>query len=395
MNITVVGTGYVGLSLACLLAQHNEVRTLDIIPEKVEKINNGIAPIKDAEISKFLASGQLNLKASLDSAWAYEKPDFVIIATPTNYDEQKNNFDTSSIEEEIDKLDSIGTKACIVIKSTIPMGYTEELSSRHPNLKIIFSPEFLREGTALYDNLHPTRIVTGVPKDHKDELDPYAEHFIKLLEEGAEDTDIPTLSIGATEAEAIKLFSNTYLAIRVSYFNELDTYADSRGLNSEEIIKGVGLDPRIGSYYSNPSFGYGGYCLPKDTKQLLANYGDVPQDLIGAVVQSNATREAYIARRIAKLKPKHLGIHRLVMKKGSDNFRASAIQGVMTELSKLGVDFVIYEPLAEGDSFDGHPVTKNLESFKHDCDVIVSNRTDENLADVASKVYTRDLWNHE
>ena len=394
MKITIVGTGYVGLSLACLLSQHNEVRALDVLKGKVDAINQGRSPIKDSEISAFLASGKCNLRATLDSDWAYEEPDFIVLATPTDYDEERNYFDTSSIEHELQRLDERHTQACIVIKSTVPVGYTETVCKRYPQLRIVFSPEFLREGHALADNLHPSRIVVGIPADQMQDWKHYGEQFAQLLQQGAEDDEIPCLLLRATEAEAIKLFSNTYLALRISYFNEMDTYADVRGLDTAQIIKGVCLDPRIGDYYNNPSFGYGGYCLPKDSKQLLANYKDVPQTLIKAVVESNDTRKRFIAEQIASRKPKLAGIYRLVMKKGSDNFRASSIQGIMEYLDSLGVDFIIYEPMA-ADSFAGHKVTHDLDEFKASCDLIVCNRMTEDLNDVADKVYTRDLWHRE
>lgn len=394
MKITIVGTGYVGLSLACLLSQHNEVRALDVLKGKVDAINQGRSPIKDSEISAFLASGKCNLRATLDSDWAYEEPDYIVLATPTDYDEERNYFDTSSIEQELQRLDERHTQACIVIKSTVPVGYTETVCKRYPQLRIVFSPEFLREGHALADNLHPSRIVVGIPAGQMQDWRHYGEQFAQLLQEGAEDDGIPCLLLRATEAEAIKLFSNTYLALRISYFNEMDTYADVRGLDTAQIIKGVCLDPRIGDYYNNPSFGYGGYCLPKDSKQLLANYKDVPQTLIKAVVESNDTRKRFIAEQIASRKPKLAGIYRLVMKKGSDNFRASSIQGIMDYLDSLGVDFIIYEPMA-ADSFAGHRVTHDLDEFKASCDLIVCNRMTEELNDVADKVYTRDLWHRE
>ena len=394
MKITIVGTGYVGLSLACLLSQHNEVRALDVLKDKVDAINQGQSPIKDSEISTFLASGKCNLRATLDSDWAYEEPDYIVLATPTDYDEERNYFDTSSIEHELQRLAERHTQACIVIKSTVPVGYTETICKRYPQLRIVFSPEFLREGHALADNLHPSRIVVGIPAGQMQDWRHYGEQFAQLLQEGAEDDGIPCLLLRATEAEAIKLFSNTYLALRISYFNEMDTYADVRGLDTAQIIKGVCLDPRIGDYYNNPSFGYGGYCLPKDSKQLLANYKDVPQTLIKAVVESNDTRKRFIAEQIASRKPKLAGIYRLVMKKGSDNFRASSIQGIMEYLDSLGVDFIIYEPMA-ADSFAGHRVTHDLDEFKASCDLIVCNRMTEELNDVADKVYTRDLWHRE
>ena len=367
---------------------------MDVLRDKVDAINQGQSPIKDSEISAFLASGKCNLRATLDPDWAYEEPDFIVLATPTDYDEERNYFNTSSIEHELQRLDERHTQACIVIKSTIPVGYTETICKRYPQLRIVFSPEFLREGHALADNLHPSRIVVGIPADHMQDWRNYGEQFAQLLQQGAEDDGVPCLLLRATEAEAIKLFSNTYLALRISYFNEMDTYADVRGLDTAQIIKGVCLDPRIGDYYNNPSFGYGGYCLPKDSKQLLANYKDVPQTLIKAVVESNDTRKRFIAEQIASRMPKLAGIYRLVMKKGSDNFRASSIQGIMEYLDSLDVDFIIYEPMAS-DSFAGHRVTHDLDEFKASCDLIVCNRMTEELNDVADKVYTRDLWHRE
>jgi UDPglucose 6-dehydrogenase len=395
MKITVVGTGYVGLSLSCLFAQHNEVRAVDIVEEKVNKINSGISPIKDNEISRFLASGNLELTATTDSEWAYEAADFVVIATPTNYDEQKNYFDTSSVESVLEELASGNSGATVVIKSTIPVGYTEKMATKYPTLRILFSPEFLREGKALADNLHPSRIVVGVPKGSSEKAYADAKTFIEKLQQGAVDEDIPELLISATEAEAIKLFSNTYLALRVSYFNELDTYAAARDLDAKAIIRGVGLDPRIGDFYNNPSFGYGGYCLPKDSKQLLANYQDVPQNLIKAVVESNATRKDFIAQEIAKHGARKVGIYRLVMKEGSDNFRASSIQGIMQRLNDRGIDMVVYEPMARDDAFMGFPIIRDLEQFKNECDLIVCNRVPQELEDVADKIFTRDLWHKE
>lgn len=394
MKITIVGMGYVGLSLACLFAKSNSVMALDIVADKINAINNGRSPIKDSEISRFLASGNGNLKATINPSLAYKNPDFIVIATPTNYDEKLNTFDTSSIEEELNRLARMHSEACIVIKSTVPVGYTESVSKRYPGLKILFSPEFLREGRALYDNLHPSRIVVGIPVLRMALLGPEGKRFADLLSEGADEDDIPVLCIKATEAEAIKLFSNTYLALRVAYFNELDTYAELRALDSRQIIKGVSLDPRIGDYYNNPSFGYGGYCLPKDSKQLLANFDNVPQTLIRAVVDSNVMRKKFIAEQIASLHPHLVGIYRLVMKEGSDNFRASSIQGIMENLDRLGIGFVIYEPMANGD-FKGHEVIKDLDQFKERCDLIVCNRAAEELEDVRDKVFTRDLWHKE
>lgn len=395
MRISVVGTGYVGLSLSCLLAQHNEVRALDIVEQKVNLINQGISPIKDTEISAFLASGKLNLHAGLDTDWAYAHPDYVVIATPTDYDEQRNFFNTSSIESVLDELAQRSCTACIIIKSTIPVGYTEHIRSLYPTLSIAFSPEFLREGNALYDNLHPSRIVIGIPRDSSEEQQVKARGFASLLAEGAVEQDIPTLITGSTEAEAIKLFANTYLALRVAYFNELDTYAESRGLDTASIIRGVCLDPRVGDFYNNPSFGYGGYCLPKDSKQLLANFKDVPQNLIQAVVTANDTRKDFIAQKIIERKPRQAGIYRLVMKAGSDNFRQSSIQGVMQRLDAAHVPYAIYEPMIAEDTYQGHPIIHDLAQFKRECDLIVCNRYTPELADVQNKLFTRDLWHQE
>jgi len=395
MRISVVGTGYVGLSLSCLLAQHNEVRALDIVERKVNLINQGISPIKDTEISAFLASGKLNLHAGLDTDWAYAHPDYVVIATPTDYDEQRNFFNTSSIESVLDELAQRSCTACIIIKSTIPVGYTEHIRSLYPTLNIAFSPEFLREGKALYDNLHPSRIVVGIPRDSSEEQQVKARGFASLLAEGAVEQDIPTLITGSTEAEAIKLFANTYLALRVAYFNELDTYAESRGLDTASIIRGVCLDPRVGDFYNNPSFGYGGYCLPKDSKQLLANFKDVPQNLIQAVVTANDTRKDFIAQKIIERKPRQAGIYRLVMKAGSDNFRQSSIQGVMQRLDAAHVPYAIYEPMIAEDTYQGHRVIHDLAQFKRECDLIVCNRYTPELADVQDKLFTRDLWHQE
>ena len=393
MRIAVAGTGYVGLSIACLLARRHEVCAVDIVREKVDLVNVGKSPIADKEIEEFLASGKLNLSATCQPEDCYRQADYVVISTPTNYDDTKNYFDTSSIEGVLDLLDSLETKACVVIKSTVPVGYTEHVSRQYPKLKILFSPEFLREGHALYDNLHPSRIVVGMPF-HNADLVPCAEGFAELLEEGAAENKaaIEKLIVGSTEAEAIKLFANTYLALRVSYFNELDTYAAVRGLNAEEIIKGVGLDPRIGAHYNNPSFGYGGYCLPKDSKQLLANYDNVPQNLIRAIVESNSTRKNFIASQVRALSPHTVGVYRLAMKKGSDNFRQSSILGVMERLDDAGVEMVVYEPTLDVDEFFGAKVVNDLSEFKMQSDVIVCNRFDAELQDVVDKVYTRDLW---
>lgn len=396
MKIAVAGMGYVGLSIACLLARHHSVTAVDVVPSKVDLVNSGKSPIQDKEIEEALASGELDLRATIDAKSAYIDADFIVISTPTNYDDEKNFFDTSSIEAVLDIILDCGSKAIVVIKSTVPVGYAESVSKKNPQLPIIFSPEFLREGKALYDNLHPSRIVVGVPF-HNEDLKPAAVRFADLLAEGAlDDSDsIARLIVGSTEAEAIKLFANTYLALRVSYFNELDTYAEARGLNSSEIIQGVCLDPRIGSHYNNPSFGYGGYCLPKDSKQLLANFADVPQNLIRAIVDSNDTRKSFIASHIEGLHPKKVGIYRLVMKEGSDNFRQSSIQGVMRRLKEAGVDMLVYEPTLDGDEFMGVPVTHDLRVLKSECDLIMCNRFNDDLADVEEKVYTRDLWRRD
>ena len=399
LHFAIAGTGYVGLSLACLLSQIGDVKALDVVPEKVEKINSGISPIADAEIEKVLAARPSTLQATLDASFAFADRDFIVIATPTNYDVDKNTFDTSSIEAVLDEVLASGSTATVVIKSTIPVGYTERISKKYPNLDILFSPEFLREGHALADNLRPSRIVVGIPRtedaDKRARLDRASHIFAEALKAGAsaEVRDaIPMLTMGATEAEAIKLFSNTYLALRVSYFNELDTYAESNGLDSSQIIRGVSLDPRIGDFYNNPSFGYGGYCLPKDSKQLLANYGDVPQNLIRAIVESNDTRKDFIANEVLSKKPHHVGIYRLVMKSGSDNFRESSIQGVIARLKAKGQDILIYEPRCQADTFEGVPVTRDLAAFKGSVDLILANRMADELLDVRDKVFTRDLW---
>jgi UDPglucose 6-dehydrogenase len=383
--------GYVGLSIACLLAQHHDVCAVDVVKEKVDLVNSGKTPIRDKEIEEALASGKLSLTATLDGQAAYEKADLIVIATPTNYDTARNYFDTSSIEQVLDLLTYISFGGTVVIKSTVPVGYTEATSRNYPNLSLLFSPEFLREGHALYDNMHPTRIVVGVPF-HREQLKPAAESFAALLAEGAMDEDVEKLVVGSTEAEAIKLFANTYLALRVSYFNELDTYAESRGLNADEIIHGVGLDPRIGLHYNNPSFGYGGYCLPKDSKQLLANFNHVPQNLIRAIVDSNSTRKDFIASQVAARRPRLVGVYRLAMKKGSDNFRQSSILGVMERLGERGVDMIVYEPTLHADEIVGARVVNDLDEFKRLSDVIICNRYDVELNDVQDKVYTRDLW---
>lgn len=393
-KIAVAGTGYVGLSLATLLSKHNEVVAVDVVQEKVDLINSKKSPIQDNEIEDFLAHKNLHLTATTDGRSAYKDADFVIIATPTNYDPRLNFFDTKYVEQVIELVMEVNPNAIMIIKSTIPVGYTKGVREKYNTKNIIFAPEFLRESKALYDNLYPSRIVVGTDLNDEKLVDA-AKTFAELLQQGAIKQNIPVLYMGFTEAEAVKLFANTYLALRVSYFNELDTYAEVKGLDTKSIIQGVSLDPRIGDFYNNPSFGYGGYCLPKDTKQLLANYNDVPQNLISAIVQSNTTRKDHIAQMIIDKNPKKVGIYRLTMKSNSDNFRASAIQGVMKRIKAKGIEVVVYEPTLHEKDFFNSRVETDLEKFKTECDVIIANRKADELSDVSEKIYTRDLMGRD
>lgn len=394
MNIVVVGMGYVGLSNAVLLSQNNMVTVVDIVDEKVSMLNNGISPIFDAEIDEYLKTKNTNLNATIDGNTAYKSADLVIISTPTNYDEDLNCFDTSAVDGVVDEVFQVNPSCTVVIRSTIPVGYTETIYKKTGRKKLLFAPEFLRENRALYDNLYPSRIIVGYP-EKTDELIEAAVSFSELLKAGAVKEDVPVLYMHSTEAEAVKLFSNTYLALRVSYFNELDTYAELKGLNTKAIIEGVCLDPRIGSHYNNPSFGYGGYCLPKDTKQLLSSFGDIPNDVVRAIISANITRKNYIANRVLSFKPETVGIYRLTMKSNSDNFRQSAIQDVIIQLKKANKRILIYEPACREDQFFGCKVVKNILDFKERCDIILANRITTDLADVSDKVYTRDIYSRD